>query len=202
DKSTPIVIAMHVQLNNNPSVTGVSSKRLTNADEFLSALSGFSKVNILTGHTHIQYKVENTPSIMEHNSAAVCATWWWTGYKRYAAKNQICKDGTPGGYGVWEMDNKNLKWYYKSTGYPKDYQFRAYDLNKTHISVEKFAPAYTGNEWAKYAFGYQTPNNENEVLINVWGYDSQWDVKVTELGAVLPVTRVSVRDPLHIISYS
>src|SRR5690606_17763590 len=150
DKSTPIVIGMHIQLHNNPTlnVSGdqISTFRLDNSSEFIAALSGF-KVNILTGHTHIQYKVINSSSLMEHNLAAVCATWWWTGKKSYAAKNQICKDGTPGGYGVWEMDNKDLKWYYKSTGYERDYQFRAYDLNKAHITAEKYAPNYNGNEW-------------------------------------------------------
>ena len=41
----------------------------------------------------------------------------------------------------------------------------------------------------------------NDVLINVWGYDPSWTVEVTEGGTSLAVERVSVKDPLHIISY-
>jgi hypothetical protein len=41
----------------------------------------------------------------------------------------------------------------------------------------------------------------NEVLINIWGYDPGWTVEVKEGGTSLPVKRVSALDPLHIISY-
>ncbi|MDR1680493.1 MAG: calcineurin-like phosphoesterase C-terminal domain-containing protein [Prevotellaceae bacterium] len=44
-------------------------------------------------------------------------------------------------------------------------------------------------------------NANNEVLINIWSYEKDWSIEVKEGAAVLPVTRVSVKDPLHIISY-
>jgi hypothetical protein len=140
---------------------------------------------------------------MEHNIAAVCATWWWTGKSGYAG-NQICKDGSVGGYAVWEIDNADLEWYYKSIGYDKNYQFRTYDLNTIHITAEKYAPAanntYAG-KLAGYAGVYASSNSNNEVLINVWGYDKNWTVDVSEGATPLTVTRVSQKDPLHIISY-
>src|SRR5690606_35195094 len=105
-KDTPIIIAMHIQLNNRPALNSAgnptSALRLDNASEFLAAINGYSNVHILTGHTHVNYAWENTSSIMEHNTAAVCATWWWTGRNDYAG-NHICKDGSPGGYSIWEM---------------------------------------------------------------------------------------------------
>lgn len=207
DKSTPIILAMHIQLNNNPTLNSsgnqTSTIRLSNSAEFMAAFNGFPNVHVLTGHTHIQYHVENSPSIMEHNSAAVCATWWWTGRNGYAG-NQICKDGTPGGYVIWEMEGKDLKWTYKSINHANNYQFRAYDLNKVRITPEEHAPSYTGasSEFAKYAAEYANVNNNNEILINVWGYDTEWKVEVYEGGQPLDVNRVSVLDPLHIISYS
>jgi hypothetical protein len=203
DKTTPIVIAMHIQLFNNPNINGGTesrNRRLTNSQEFIDALDGFSTVHLLTGHTHMNYNVRYSPSLMEHNVGAVCATWWWTGA---LANNHICKDGTPGGYAIWEINNSALKWTYKSIGHDVDYQFRTYDLNKVHLTKEKYAPAYTGTAWNTYAAEYANPNqNDNEVLINVWNYDTDWTVEVTENGATLPVTRVYARDPLHIISYS
>jgi hypothetical protein len=204
DKSTPVIVAMHIQLNNNPSVnaagTPTSSLRLSNSAEFIAAFSAFTNVNILTGHTHVNYAWENSPSMMEHNTAAVCATWWWTGNNGYAG-NHICKDGSPGGYSIWEVNNRDMKWQYKSIGYENDYQFRAYDLNKCHITATAFAPASTDALLKPYAMEYATASAENEILINVWGFDEKWKVEVTENGNPLAVRRVSALDPLHIISY-
>ncbi|WP_321334442.1 calcineurin-like phosphoesterase family protein [uncultured Bacteroides sp.] len=205
DKSTPIVVAMHIPLHENPTaVTSdggqVDQVSLDNGNELMACLNGFSKVHILSGHTHINFSVEASDALMEHNTAAVCATWWWTGRSGYAG-NQICKDGSPGGYGVWHMDGDNMQWYYKSIGYDKDYQFRSYDLNKIQITAAAYAPNSTDEDLAPYVGTYASLNSRNEVLINVWGYDSKWKIEVTENGKPLTVTRVSGLDPLHIVSY-
>lgn len=201
DKSTPIVLAMHVQLNNAPKVDQSATQRLDNASELLTVLAPFKKVQVLTGHTHVNYTVENTPNLMEHNIAAVCATWWWTGKNGYTG-NHISQDGSPGGYMVWNMSERNIDWYYKGIDKARDYQFRAYDLNKVKITAAKFAPNSTDAKLKNYTNGYEVANNKNEVLINVWGYDPQWKVNVTENGVPLKVTRVQTYDPLHIVSYA
>ena len=208
DKSAPLVIAMHVQLISNPSLnaSGQESRsyRLQEYQLFLNALNGFTDVNIVTGHVHANYNIRLSPSIMEHNTGAVCATWWWTGRDGYAG-NHICKDGTPGGYAIWEIEDKQLKWTYKSIGYTEYYQCRAYAMNRVHLPAEKYVPNHnpntTGLSWETYAGEYINLNQENEVLINVWNYDTAWTVEVIENGVSLPVTRVHVTDPLHIISY-
>lgn len=202
DNSTPVIVAMHANLYRNPFLIGsepVKTTNLQNAERLKEVLSRFSNVHILTGHTHINFTVE-TDDWMEHNTAAVCATWWWTGKDGYA-NNHICKDGSPGGYSVWDINNKNLNWYYKGTGFGKDYQFRAYDLNETYITAEKFAPKSTDEKLAVYAGTYANKRNDNKILINVWNYDSQWKIEVTENGKSLEVKRVYQKDPLHIISY-
>lgn len=203
DKSRPIILAMHINLFSNPSLNGsgneTRSLRLTNAQELINLLGTFSNVHVFTAHTHMNYNARYSPSLMEHNIGAVCGTWWWTGY---LSGNHFCKDGTPGGYVIWEMDGKDLKWTSKSIGYEEDYQFRTYDLNKVHITKEKYAPAYTGTAWNTYAVEYAQANLNNEVLVNVWNYDTDWTVEVRENGITLPVTRGRARDPLHIISYS
>jgi len=209
DKETPIVIAMHIQLHHNPTLTAggqqTSTMRLSNAAEFTNILSSFSNVNVLTGHLHYNFRAENeSGTLTEHNNAAVCATWWWTGRNGYAG-NHICKDGSPGGYGVWEIDGRDMEWYYKSIGYERDYQFRTYDLNSVHITPEVYAPNANPEFQAKlseYADEYAVSNNDNEVLINVWGYDTRWTIEVTENGIPLDVQRIRGLDPLHIISYS
>ena len=109
-------------------------------------------------------------------------------------------DGAPGGYGVYELDGKDIKWYYKSMGYEKEYQFRSYDLNTIHITAKKYAPNSTNEKIANYADVYSRPSSNNTVLINVWNYDSKWKVEVKEDGSDLDVERVVMKDPLHIIS--
>lgn len=199
DKKAPLVVAMHAPLYDNPQLTGTEQKdsyELMNAKELNEALAGFSNVQILTGHKHLNYNITDAGNITEHNTGAICATWWWTGK---LSGNHICYDGTPGGYGVYTYDNGQLKWYYKSSGYDKDYQFRTYDLNTTYIDPD-YAPDYSADITA-YAHGYVAPRTDNEVLINVWNYDPQWKISVTENGKALTVTRTEGYDPLHILSY-
>lgn len=204
DKSAPVVIAMHAPLYRTPTLNAggeqVNSLSLNNAGQFLSAIQGLSEVHILTGHIHTNYTVGHSEAVTEYNIGAVCATWWWTGRSGYA-NNHICKDGSPGGYGVMEIDGRNVKWYYKSIGKPGSYQFRSYDLNKVHITAEKYAPNATNEALAEYAGVYASPNLNNEVLINVWGYGPGWSIEVREGSTTLPVKQVSATDPLHIISY-
>lgn len=204
DKDVPLVIGFHIQLFNAPDVNNnVKNFRVSNSQEFIDCLADFSNVHILTGHTHYNYNYVYSDAVMEHNIAALCATWWWTGSNGYAG-NHICKDGTVGGYNVWEIDNTNVEWYYKSVGYERDYQFRTYDLNSIEITAKKYAPMANATYSAKvpeYAGDYAVAGNKNEVLINVWGYDKEWTVSVTENGTELPVTRVAAKDPLHVISY-
>ncbi|MGV3547644.1 MAG: calcineurin-like phosphoesterase C-terminal domain-containing protein [Pedobacter sp.] len=203
DKSTPIVVGMHIQLNNAPTLSGqneTASLRLNNSTEFINAFAGFTDVNVITGHTHVCYAYENSNSLMEHNSGAICATWWWTGRSGYA-NNHICKDGAPGGYGIWKFDNKNYNWLYKSIGHEENYQFRAYDLNRVHITAARYAPNSTEAHLNPYKGPYASANTNNEILVNVWGFDKQWKVEVLENGVPLTVIRVRTLDPLHIISY-
>ncbi|MEZ5011594.1 MAG: calcineurin-like phosphoesterase C-terminal domain-containing protein [Bacteroidales bacterium] len=204
DKSAPLlsectVIYLHkssLDIDGNQT----SSIEMVNGSQLISALQEFTNVHVLTGHTHINFNVQSGSTLIEHNTAAVSATWWWTGKSGYAG-NHICKDGSPGGYGIWEIDGSEVQWYYKGSGKPADYQFRSYDLNECHITAAEYAPNSTDEALAPYAGTYANSNTGNEVLINVWGYDPEWTVEVSEGGIPLEVNRVTAKDPLHIISY-
>ena len=202
DKSATLVIAMHIHLF-NPSNNAFI---LSNGQELINCLSEFSNVHILTGHTHINNNIIPYMGrmLMEHNFAAICATWWTTGNTGYAG-NHICKDGSFGGYGVFEMNDKNVEWYYKSVGYDRNYQFRTYDRNTIHITAAQYAPnantAFAARA-PEFASIWGSQHSGNEVYINVWGYDPNWKIEVTEGTVSLPVTKVTAYDPLHIISYN
>lgn len=204
DKNTGIVIAMHVPLYVNPA--SGSSYYTQNGQELVDALNGFENVKIMTGHSHINYRVnkEDTKHITEYNIGAVSATWWWTGRAGYA-ENHICKDGSPGGYSIWEMENGTQKKHYKSIGHDKGYQFRAYDLNTVQITAALHTPSANAafkEKVATYAGEYATKNVANQILLNIWGYNKNWKITVTENEKPLAIQQTTKKDPLHIISYS
>lgn len=204
DKSTPIVIAMHVPLYASP--TSSSTFSTQNGQQIVDALASFGNVKFMSGHTHINYRVnrEESNHIAEQNIAAVSATWWWTGRSGYA-NNQICKDGSPAGYVLWEMNAKNQQSIYKSIGHNRNYQFRTYDLNTVHITDQAHTPNANATYKAKvpsYAGEYATARNNNQVMINIWAYNKNWKITVAENGKNLAVTQTNKKDPLHIISYA
>jgi hypothetical protein len=205
DKTTPIIVGMHCPLYRVSITTGNQTHAISlqNGTEVKNCFTEFSEVHYLTGHTHLNYNVKDG-NTFEHNTGAVCATWWWTGKSGYAG-NHICKDGEPGGYGVYEINGRDIKWYYKSIGYPKEKQFRTYDRNVIKMTADVYCPSVSAAQKAEfentYAGEYRNESTDNYVLINIWNYDPSWTLEVKEGATTLTATRISVKDPLHIISY-
>lgn len=210
DKSRPVVIATHAQIFYPSSVSAFRIDHdQANTLRLFEILDGYT-VHFLTGHTHLLFNV--TPeaaitggrNIHEHNSGAICASWWWSGHLTPGV--HISPDGTPGGYAIWDVSGSDLKWIYKSTGWPEDYQFRSYDLNNVSFSTDDVplmpSTASIRNAYQKYVDAYPQ-NSNNEVLINIWNWDRDWSLTVTDgNGGVLPHTQVMAYDPLHIAALS
>jgi len=106
--------------------------------EELYALLDDRNVHIMSGHTHWHANVIKG-AIYEHNHGTVCGAWW-TG--------DICGDGTPCGYGVYQVKGNKLTWHYQSTGQKADHQFR--------IFVQDFNTV------------------QKQVKVNIWNYDPVW----------------------------
>ena len=210
DKSTPIVVTMHAPIyRDNSSSTGLTPYAgLSGYSTLVNCFSGFSKVHFLTGHTHRCLNVEKS-TYMEHNAGAVCASWWWS---QKLTGQDVCTDGSPGGYTIWKVNGKDFDWVYKGTKEDETYQFRTYDLNNVCFdasALDTWVPK--GSEWARNRFmelygGRFKKNSNNEVLLNVWNYDTSWTVKAVEKlssgDKELTVTQVQTYDPLHIIALS
>jgi hypothetical protein len=129
-KDQLLIINLHIPVYN----------QVKNNKDFYAVLEGFKNVHIMSGHTH--YHANNiSDNIHEHNHGTVCGAWW-TG--------PICVDGTPRGYGVYEVKGTELKWYYKSTGLPIGNQLSLY--------VEKLT-------------------NQMRLIANVWNYDPKWKIE-------------------------
>lgn len=143
-----VVLSVHIPTN-----TG-APRRYKKEEEFGGSVSnrkqlykilGPYKVHIMSGHTHFNESWEEG-NIMEHNHGTVCGAWW-TG--------PICGDGTPSGYGVYEVNGSEIQWYYKSTGKNKEHQLRVYDRGR-----DLTAPG--------------------QVAANVWNWDKSWRVEWME----------------------
>ncbi len=199
--TTPVVIVMHAPLFKES-----GSKSLKNADELLECLDGLSRVYILSGHTHIIYnvdKLDGTTPVMELNSGAVCATWWYTGYDHPWL--HIGRDGAPGGYRVMDMSGKDVKWRFKGIEQPEDFQFRSYDRNM--IAIDPLRDAPDADEAHRQILAeslgeYGLASEDNYVYINVWDWDPAWKVEVFEGGKALEVEKFKGTDPLHVLAYN
>ena len=209
DKSTPLIVAMHAQIY-KPTSTGFAFDHdSANTEALLAALDGY-EVHFVTGHTHKVYNITPDDDVVkgrdihEHNSGAICASWWWSGNLTPGVHVSI--DGAPGGYAIWDIDGTDFAWLYKSTGWPEEYQFRSYDLNNVSFSMDD-VPNIPSNvliqlAYKKYVNAYPE-NSDNEVLIKIWNWNSNWKLSVVdERGKTLEYTPVWAYDPLHISALS
>lgn len=99
------------------------------------------RVHILSAHMHENEHVFEG-GVHEHVHGAVCGAWW-TG--------PICQDGTPNGYALYEINGESISWRYKATGYPFEYQLRAYPQGAD-------------------------PTRPGDYVINIWNWDPEWEV--------------------------
>lgn len=211
DKTTPVVVAMHAQVF-YPTTSGFKiDQDPVNTQRLFDILDGYT-VRFVTGHTHKLFNVTPDAPIVdghnfrEYNSGSVCASWWWSG--NLTPGIHIGTDGTPGGYGIWDVTGTDFQCLYKSTGWPEEYQFRSYDLNNVHFSMADVPlmpsdiSASVKNAYMQYVNAYPQ-NNDNEVLINIWNWNSDWTLSVVdENRKTLPYTEVWAYDPLHIAALS
>ena len=206
-----VFVGMHIQYTNRPSRKSDGSFKFAYAfpaesrSELVRILEPFN-VHFITGHTHINYTNDISSKVMEHNIAAVCATWWWTGYYT-SNKAHMCRDGAPGGYKIFNiMEDGAVKWAYKPMKRDAAYQFRVYDLNNCYITREVFCPGakskVSDSFFSQYAYGYDKPRSDNKLLVNVFDYDEGWTVKAFEGSRELNVERVDTYDPLHVVHFN
>ncbi|MFT3980291.1 MAG: calcineurin-like phosphoesterase family protein [Ferruginibacter sp.] len=122
-----IVLCVHIPVH-----------KQTKNNEALYALLRDRNVHIMSGHTHYMQNIVKG-NIYEHNHGTVCGAWW-TG--------DICEDGTPNGYAVYDVKGTSLRWLYKATGKDSSYQLKTY----LHDADE-----------------------QNKLLqVNIWNYDPKW----------------------------
>ncbi|PSK93079.1 calcineurin-like phosphoesterase C-terminal domain-containing protein [Taibaiella chishuiensis] len=166
-----VVVAMHI-----PSNTGAQAREALKEDpiggvvmnrQALYKLLQPYKVQIISGHTHWN-EVWEQDNITEHNLGTLCGAWW---------SGPVCGDGTPNGYGVFEVNGSDISWHYKATGFDRQHQMRLYKPGAV-------------------------PGKPGSFMANVWNADERWAIEWLEdgvaKGAMTPYTGL---DPLAVELY-
>ncbi len=171
EPGSTVVVFLHMPASSTtPDRLGLSTTddwRLTNAGALWRLLEPF-QAHLVSGHTHEQEHTIRNDRCHEHNLATACGAWW-TG--------PICWDGTPRGYGVYEVHGSELRWRYQGTGMPA----------RAQMSL--------------HARG-SDPTAPDEFMANVWNWDPRWSVTWYE-GADRRglMSRRRGRDPLAVQLY-
>lgn len=121
-----IFVAQHSSLNGRWHRTGLLEPSIVNCDKLMNLLAGH-QVTFFSGHNHVNGNFQYTPTMMEHNIAAICGTWWDTYH---------CTDGTPRGYKVFTKKDDELSWYYKSIDKDPDFQYEIFMPGTTRLHPE------------------------------------------------------------------
>lgn len=144
-----------------------SSSVVLNREALYEVLAPY-RAHVLSGHTHENEHVFEG-GVHEHVHGTVCGAWW-TG--------PVCHDGTPCGYGVYDVRGEEIRWQYKTTGSDLSDQVKIYP-------------------WGA------DPAAQDEIVANVWDWDPQWEVTWLEDGELKgPMARRTGYDPLAVQLYS
>ena len=144
---TPVVVALHIPTtypgeNFNSLNYYKLSLSLVNNSALYNILKPYN-THIVSGHNHTSASYIINENLMEHNIPAISGSWWQT---------DICPDGTPAGYVIFDVKGKDITWQYKAVGKSITEQFAAYPQGKDSEQPDAF-------------------------IVNVWKWDSQWKVE-------------------------
>lgn len=165
-KDKMVVLCVHIQLFNGTS---------NYTQQVLSLLDQYKEAHVLSGHIHRQQLYEHTTKsdsnykIFEHNTCAVCGSWW---------SANIAGDGTPNGYNVFIGEGSTFSdWYYM--GFNEGMNTRSHQMRLYRGNAVTGGPIEGSNSYG--VKGYYGFNFADDVLLaNVYNADSKWKIEVYE----------------------
>lgn len=119
---------------------------VVNRQALYKALEGYD-AHCIVGHMHESEHLRDG-GVRHHVAGAVCGAWWTA---------DVCGDGTPNGYAMYEVSGSSLQWKYRATGKDWDHQLRT------------------------FARG-EDPQHPDEIVANVWDADEAWEISWYEDG--------------------
>lgn len=212
DKSTPIVVTMHIPLLNRKGKARSSAYGDMQAYQVIDTFKEYSDVTYFSAHTHTLYSNVNgsidnpntsqSQPVKEYNTGTGCADFWGSG--AINSDLLISRDGSPGGYRIMKVQGKTKQVTYKVTGKSDHYMFRVYDRNSIHITADKYVPNAGPNhraEYEKYLDEYASASSANKIYILVWDWHDGWNISIKEGSTSLSYYKCSdYLDPLYMIS--
>lgn len=119
---------------------------VVNRQALYRALEGYD-AHCIVGHMHESEHLRDG-GVRHHVCGAVCGAWWTA---------DVCGDGTPNGYALYEASGSTLRWRYRGTGRPWDEQMRVHPRGAD-------------------------PKRPEVVIANIWDADEAWEVSWYEDG--------------------
>lgn len=164
ERGRPVIVFLHIPafctLAPRTGLTTPAPWQVVSNRQALYELLAPFKAHLMSGHTHEQEHVFEG-GVHEHVHGAVCGAWW-TG--------PVGTDGSPNGYGIYQVDGESLRWRYKATGHPPAHQMRLYP------------PAAAAPRLLR---------------ANIWNHDPQWTTELIVDGTPRgPLTQATRVDPL------
>lgn len=196
-KSSPLFISMHCPVwrldNSFNTVQWVMSS--TDVATLQNAVAGFKEVHVMTGHNHNLQVKQPSANIHEHTLMAVGGNLWAAGEK---STYLVSDDGTPGGYLLFDIDGEHVKWDFVSWQHGNA-QFRIIDANEAKKVYETNSIVQALLKEIPTHTDYRTLPN-NSLVINVFNFDSKWDIQAFEGDKQIACTRRWLDDVSSIIS--
>ena len=120
-KGGTVVVSLHIptmfdKAKKARSLASLMTSSVMNNKALYNVLKDYN-VHIMSGHSHVQWNTQIASNVLEHTHAAACGAWW---------QGDVCTDGTPKGYTVYEVNGDSLSWYFKGLDKEKTDQFRLY----------------------------------------------------------------------------
>lgn len=183
-KDKMVLLCCHIPFRNG---TGGNHSNARYRQDVLNLLSEYKEAHLMIGHTHRNRNwihTVNGKQIYEHIHGAVCGGMW------HSTTNV---DGTPNGYGVYEIEGNTIKdWYYKGTGCSSSMQIRAYDGGQLY-----YDPRFSKNQPSKpHTFPEYTWGLDGHIIANIWNIEhGSWDVSLWQNGKkVCTMEKLNDRD--------
>lgn len=156
-----VIVGLHCPtIRRNP----ISKQGMTNRNELYSLLNKYNAI-LLSGHNHFCETIQIADNMREYIFPSVCGASWYV---------QICCDGSPAGYGIFEVNGDDIKHYKKFIGHPSDFQFKVYNKE---VYDNEGSPA---------------------ILVNLFDWNDDWTVESTVNGKAAKVKRITGKDPYYL----
>lgn len=206
-KDTPIMVCMHspawkLDITTKEALPYMTTNQTT--IRLSQMFEGYKNVYFFSGHRHQQVVTEpgqyggnDFSNIIEHTLGALGGNLWATGYLSGVV---TCCDGTPGGWLAVYVNGDSVSWLQHNLDDSNNYQFRVSDGN----CVKEFLANSEVHQSIRQQVAYKQDFSllaDNEILVNVFNYDSKWKVEMFEGDQPLQVKHVNYEDPYQILVY-